>query len=189
MKNISHLKIVTIRNQNWWVNSEPSGLYTKMLKQMLNQLFIMLEYHSKVHVIRIDLRLKTFTPKNEIITKFNRLLFTWLKKKYAFKRIGFCWTREQEKAKQQHYHYVLILNGQLIKFPEKVINKAGEIWDEIGGSHHKPENCYYNIHRGGHEALQSAIYRISYFAKGRGKGYRPPQTKDYSTSRINPKIV
>jgi hypothetical protein len=29
-----------------------------------------------------------------------------------------------------------------------------------------------------------AIYRISYLAKVRGKGYRDPQAKDYGTSRL-----
>ena len=32
-----------------------------------------------------------------------------------------------------------------------------------------------------------AIYRISYLAKTRGKGYRDPQAKDYETSRLKPK--
>jgi hypothetical protein len=31
---------------------------------------------------------------------------------------------------------------------------------------------------------QEAIYRISYLAKVRGKGYRDPQAKDYGTSRL-----
>jgi hypothetical protein len=39
------------------------------------------------------------------------------------------------------------------------------------------------------QALQAAIYRISYLAKPRGKGYRPPQTKDYGCSRMKAKLV
>ncbi len=187
MNYISHSKNITINGQNWWVNSEPSGLYIKMLKQMLNQLFIMLEYHSKVHVIRIDFRLKKFTPNNKIVTKFNRYLSTWLRNQYGFKRVGYCWVREQEKSESQHYHYVLMLDGHLIQFPHKVTNKAGEIWDEMGGSHYKVKNCYYNVLRGNYESIQDVIYRISYLAKGRGKGKRPPQTKDYSTSRVKKK--
>jgi len=34
-----------------------------------------------------------------------------------------------------------------------------------------------------------AIYRISYLAKTRGKGYRDPQAKDYETSIENSSMV
>ena len=34
------------------------------------------------------------------------------------------------------------------------------------------------------ESLLAAIWRVSYLAKVRGKGYKPPQTKNYGTSRI-----
>jgi len=53
---------------------------------------------------------------------------------------------------------------------------------------HSPLDVFFDIEgypigEGGLEYL----WRISYFAKGRGKGYKPPQTKNYGTSRIKPK--
>ena len=183
MRHISHTKTVTINNQTWWVNSRSSGLYSDMLQKMLNQLFVMLEYHSKVHVIRFDLHQPTYTETNNRITQFNRRLFKWIKSNYEVKRIGYIWVREQETSKQQHYHYALILNGHKVNYPQKIIQRVGEIWERMSGTDYTPKNCFYNIGQD-EDTLQDAVYRISYLPKARGKGYRPDQTKDYSTSRL-----
>ncbi|WP_232784864.1 YagK/YfjJ domain-containing protein [Psychromonas sp. MB-3u-54] len=170
--------------QTWWVNARKSGVYSSMLKKMIGQLEAMMSYHSKVHAIRFDLKQSVYTEKNTQITTFNRRLFKWLKRHYKLKRIGFIWCREQETAKHQHYHYVLIIDGHKVEKASFVLNKVKQIWQEISGSYWIPKNCYYNLKRNEHAEIQSAVFRISYLAKARGKGYRPPQTKDYGTSRI-----
>jgi len=43
---------------------------------------------------------------------------------------------------------------------------------------------YYNINEDDNETRLKAIYRLSYLAKVRGKGYRDSQAKDYQTSRL-----
>ena len=57
-----------------------------------------------------------------------------------------------------------------------------EIWSQLEGSSNHWAG-YHNINRGDMEAIQNAIYHISYLAKTRGKGYRPTQTKDYGWAR------
>ena len=50
---------------------------------------------------------------------------------------------------------------------------------------HMPSNPYYFIDQNNKQTeLQNAIFRLSYLAKTRGKGYRDSQAKDYGTSRL-----
>lgn len=184
MSYISHASAMTVNGNTWWVNARKSGLFTRMAKRMIGEVEAMLEHHNKIHIIRFDLRQPTYTPDNRHITDFNRRLHSRLKVKYQLTRIGFMWAREREKAKQQHYHYVLILDGNKVQHPHHIQKIAQTVWEHMDGSVGFCKNCYYNICRNDHQKLQAAILRISYLAKGRGKGYRPPQTKDYSTSRI-----
>ncbi len=179
-------KAITINGRTWLVNSKGSGLLSVAIKKMIGQVDTMLSHHSKVLAIRFDLHIHHQTEDNEIITVFNRRLHKWLKRKYNFKRIGFCWCREIETAKQQHYHYVLMVNGHMVRHPIEILLKIKEIWEQhLNHSlEYTPKNCYYNIYRNDFKSIQGAIYRISYLAKARGKDYKPPQTKNYGTSRI-----
>jgi hypothetical protein len=45
-------------------------------------------------------------------------------------------------------------------------------------------NPFYYINKNDNKTRLEAIYRISYIAKIRGKGYRDPQANDYGTSRL-----
>jgi urease gamma subunit len=180
-------KAVTINGQTWWVNSQGSGLIAHSIKAMINQVDTMLSHHSKIHIIRFDLRVYEYTENNAMITVFNRRLHKWLKRNYNLKRIGFIWCRELETAKQQHYHYALMIDGHKVNYPYDVTNKVKEIWQQLDGSEYFPDNCYYNIKRNDYESIQGAIWRLSYLAKVRGKGYKLDQTKNYAVSRIKPK--
>jgi hypothetical protein len=185
MAYITKDKAITVNGNTWWVNSHGSGLITHSIKAMINQVDAMLSHHSKIHIIRFDLRVYEYTENNGIMTAFNRRLHKWLKRKYDLKRIGFIWCRELETAKQQHYHYALIIDGHKIRHPLEILNKVKEIWEQhLNGSEYTPKNCYYNLERDNFHSIQKAIWRISYLAKARGKGYKPAQTKNYGTSRI-----
>jgi hypothetical protein len=130
--------------------------------------------------------MNSFTDTNRIISVFQRKLFKLIKSKYRIKDIGYCWVREMEKAKQQHYHYAIFLDGKQIRYPNKLLDLIQEKWMLAGGGHvHTPKNCFYMIHKDDFQVKQQLIYRISYQSKGRGKGYRGSQTKDYGMSRLN----
>lgn len=49
-----------------------------------------------------------------------------------------------------------------------------EAWEKPTGGYHVPI------------IKQEVIYRVSYLAKARGKGYRDKQAKDYQCSRMKP---
>jgi hypothetical protein len=187
MAYITKDKAITVNGQTWWVNSTGSGLITHVIKSMISQVDAILSHHSKIHIIRFDLRIYEYTENNGLITAFNRKLHKWLKRHYNLKRIGFVWCRELETAKQQHYHYALMIDGHKVRHPIEILNKVKMIWEQhLDGSEYTPKNCYYNLERNHYDSIQKAIWRISYLAKARGKGYKPAQTKKFGTSRIKP---
>jgi predicted nuclease of restriction endonuclease-like RecB superfamily len=65
---------------------------------MFGQVDPMLSHHSKMHIIRFDLRVYEYTENNGIITTFNRRLHKWLKRKYNLKHVGFILCRELKTA-------------------------------------------------------------------------------------------
>ena len=111
MSYIIHDEAIKVRGDTWWVNSAKSGLISHAVKSMIGQVDAMLSHHSKVHVIRFDLRMYEHADNNYIMTIFNRKLHKWLKRKYKLSRVGYIWCRELETAKQQHYHYALIIDS------------------------------------------------------------------------------
>lgn len=188
MSYIIHNEAIELNGNTWWVNSAKSGLFSHAIKSMIGQVDAMLSHHSKILVIRFDLRMYEYTDDNSIMTAFNRKLHKWLKRKYKLSRVGYIWCRELETAKQQHYHYALIIDGHKVCYPGEILLKVKEIWEQhLDGSEYTPKNCFYNIKRNDYVSIQNAIWRISYLAKARGKGYKPAQTKNYGTSRIKPK--
>lgn len=179
---------VEVNGHYWEVNGQYSGIYLEMARKMIAQVLAMLSYHSKVLLIRFDLHVYEYTDRNELITKFNRILFKWLKSHYGLKRIGFIWCREIETAKKQHYHYVLMVDGHKVRHPIEILLKVKDVWDNhIQGFEYTPQDCYYNIRRDCLDSIQEAVYRVSYLAKGRGKKKKLAQTKSYGTSRLKPK--
>jgi hypothetical protein len=182
MKHIIHSAFYWYDDKAWYINSKVSGIRTDILRAILKQLTIMLNHHRKVFVFRFDLHTPSYTETNEQITSFNRRLFPRIERHYKVNRISFLWVREQEKAKQQHYHYVLILNGSKVRSPYEIQDWIKEIWEFQDGT------CqwagFHNLNRNEEEDIQKASYHLSYLAKPRGKGYRPSQTKDFGSSRI-----
>ncbi|MFT6910275.1 MAG: hypothetical protein ACJAS1_007003, partial [Oleiphilaceae bacterium] len=130
---------------------------------------------------------KVYTKDNAIITAFRKRLNQRLKRYYGFKEIGSCWVREQERAKTQHYHFVLFLDGNLIRHSSKINEMVRAAWDDGTGTYTMPHipRPYHFVDS--EDTMQDAIYRVSYLAKPRGKGYRPPQTKDFQCSRMKAK--
>lgn len=182
----SFRKLIYFNENLWRINTAKSGIYIDMLKPMLQQLFTMLEHHNKLLVVRFDYHQDHKSKSSKEVSDSLNKLIKRLKRKYKFSRVGYVWVREQEKKKHQHYHLVLILDGNKIQHSFEVLKIAEQIWQdqEMGNTFSIPLNPYYHFTRGDMKMLRQVIWRISYLAKGRGKGYRSPQAKDYSTSRI-----
>jgi len=166
------------------VNSgEGKGIIKEILEKLIEQLQISYEIHRRLHVLRFDLRQENYSDDNKTISRFFNLMNQWLRRNYQMKEIGYGWVREQSRAKSQHYHCVYYLDGDKIRYPNKLIKKIKEAW--IHGHMPVVENPYYNINQSNYSTqMQNAIKRISYMAKSKTKGYRKPQTKDYNVSRL-----
>lgn len=179
MKHIIYNNHYWLNDRAWHINTTKSGIRTDILRVLLLRFNDALEQHSKVFVFRFDLHLPKHTPTNTVISPFLRQVGRRAKRKYG-NSFRYVWAREQEKSKQQHYHFTLFMDGNKIKSPHYLQGWIEDAWAQTDGNCHW--SGYHRILRGDETALQEAAYHISYLAKPRGKGYRPPQTKDYGSS-------
>lgn len=184
MSHIITTPLIEYAGQQWQIDTRKSGVYSNIIHATLGQLFAMLSHHNKVLVFRFDLHCPEHTSTNKNITDFVRRLSRQVMRRYGLTRLGYCWVREQEKAKQQHYHFALMLDGNKIQKPSLIWEMAKKHWGFMGGADWLPKDAYYRLTCKSYTETQEAIMRLSYLAKGRGKGCRPAQTKSYGTSRI-----
>jgi hypothetical protein len=164
--------------------SDKYGVYKEIIIGFVSQLDIALSIHKRLLVHRIDLHTTYYTPNNKIISRFMNRIKQWLKRNYGLDNIGYIWVREKERAKHQHYHLALLLNGDKIRHPKRLNETLKEKWLPYG---HIPviKSPYYFIDKHNHKEMRGkVIYRVSYLAKVRGKGYRDGQANDYQTSRL-----
>ena len=176
--------IFTHNGKDYRVNSAKSGLYVEMLIRMIEQFELASQKWNRIFVLRFDLHSHYYSGDNKRITAFRKRLFQRLKRKYGFNNIGFCWVREIERSKAQHYHWVLFLDGDLIRHSSRINQMIKDAWEDETGAYHVPTISRPFYFGKPEEIVEDVIYRISYLAKARGKGYRDEQAKDYQTSRM-----
>lgn len=174
----------------WYeINAAKSGIYAEIMTTLIQQLNAALSIHGKVLVYRFDLHLNQYTHDNTPMTAFRKRLIQKLQREYDLTEIGYVWAREVEKAKYQHYHWVIYLDGQKVQHPAKLKTIIKTLWESPGLPYggHVPvvQNPFYFVDN--EPTKHEAIQRISYLAKTRGKGYRSAQAKDYGSSRLKTK--
>ena len=178
-------------------SNEKLGVFPVIVEKSVEQLDICLAKFGRVLVVRFDLSLDEYSGDNHTISVFlNRLkekLFK-LKKYRRIKDIGHEWVREQEEAKQQHYHVALFLDGNKIQHPSALLQLIKAKWYKHGRlwipkkKHVDDDGCFYFIDqkkKDFKEQRGKVIYRLSYLGKTRGKGYKDVQAKNYSVSRLS----
>ncbi len=178
-------------------SNEKLGVFPVIVEKSVEQLDICLAKFGRVLVVRFDLSLDEYSGDNHTISVFlNRLkekLFK-LKKYRRIKDIGHEWVREQEEAKQQHYHVALFLDGNKIQHPSALLQLIKARWYKHGRlwipkkKHVDDDGCFYFIDKKKKDFTEQrgkVIYRLSYLSKTRGKGYKDIQAKNYSVSRLS----
>jgi len=187
-KTAHYSEFIVIDGEKLFINSrKKQGVYLEILEGIVRQLDIALSIHKRLLVCRFDFHLNHHAKNNKIISNFINRTKQWLNRSYGIDNIGYVWVREHEQSKQLHYHLAIFLDGDKIRYPAKLLIKLKEMWKPHG---HMPtiENPYYFIDKHNQVKVRGeAIYRISYLAKIRAKGYRDPQVKDYQTSRLKPR--
>lgn len=163
------------------------GVYLPIVHKAIAQLDICIERWGRVFTLRFDLHQKVKGDDSYMLTKFRKNLSERIQRKYGISEIGYQWVREQEIAKQQHYHFALFMDGDKIRHPSALNKIITQTWERLneGNFVFFPRNCFLMVSN--EQTKARAVYRVSYFAKVRGKGYRPNQCKDYSTSRLKSK--
>lgn len=164
------------------INSAKSGCYTLILQRLIEQIGAMRTIYGRVFFVRLDLHHASPEPTSERISMFIKSARSFTLRRYQTPHMGFLWVREQENAKSQHYHMVLMLDGDKLRHPARLLDELGEIWGRLGGTTSIPKNPFIFIDTP--ELVADAIYRGSYLAKARGKGYRPDGVRDFGCSRI-----
>lgn len=101
-------------------------------KDIMDSIFTVLreffERRSKLIAIRIELHLKQWTENNSCVREFFAKLRRQLLKQYGNIYYRYIWVREQDQAKAQHYHAVLLVDGQFVKHPSIIEKIARSIW-------------------------------------------------------------
>lgn len=181
-KYVSYKSIFLHKGELFKINAKKSGVYTSLLHKIIEQLDCGLDIYKRVLLVRFDLHQSEYTENNKRMTQFKKRLFKRLESRYETKAIGYVWVREHEKAKSQHYHWAIWIDGDKVRHSKKLLELIKSIWADMSGYVPTIANPYYFIDSS--EQRLEAIYRLSYLAKARGKVNRPNQTKDYSTSRV-----
>ena len=186
MKQVIYEKTITINNQVLAINAnEKNGCFVEILLALYRELMAMLAHHHKILFLRVDIRIFDYTPNNKIISDYLRKVKRWLSIHYDIKRVGHLWVREIEKAKNQHYHLILLLDGSKIQHPKKLIDYLEHLaYYRDMAKPFTPQQCYLMIFRKDFKNFDRAFYRGSYLAKERGKGYKDKTANDFSASRI-----
>ena len=137
-KRVTHDEHFNFKGTHYKINSSKSGVYVETMSAMLNQFEICLEKWSRVFVYRFDLHTSISSSDNRIISIFIKNLVARIKWNYQVDEVGYCWVREQERAKSQHYHCVIFLDGDRIRHPSKLIQMIKQLWETAGGYNHVP---------------------------------------------------
>ena len=125
---------------------------------------------SRFLAIRYDFHLPQYTADNRVITRFHQLLIPALRKEYPKSFARVFWVREQNRAPAQHYHYLLMVDGNCVRHPLKINKLVESCWKiATGGTVWFPKHGYYLIRKNDTEAMAALLLRVSYFAKRHSK--------------------
>ncbi|HMT93462.1 inovirus-type Gp2 protein [uncultured Thiothrix sp.] len=188
-KTITYSKFVQFEGKHYSILQGKQGVFSKIMHRLTEELSTCLDLWGRVFALRFDLHHKDiYRENNRWVSQFFKNLKRRLEREYSMATIGYLWVREQEKAKAQHYHVVLFLDGNKIRHSSKINLMLSDTWKAVNPSNHVaiPEKPFYFIDD--EATLTHAIERISYLAKVRGKGYRGKQVKDFYGSSLYKKI-
>lgn len=183
------------------VQTERGPLVVQYLDRLLNVQGRSLHQYGRVFAFRVDLRFPAgyifpFIDNNEVIDRF----FASFKAKIRHNRDGalaqnpyahdtivrYVWCREFGRLGIPHYHAAILLNydafctlGSYELGRDNLFNKTNSAWSSslgpdvtnTAGLVEFPENPFYILHRGDHQAIGEFFYRASYLCKADTKHY------------------
>ncbi|MDD2389219.1 MAG: inovirus-type Gp2 protein [Desulfobacterales bacterium] len=172
-------------------NKNEQGSYKEILEPIDNLLKTMINKHNKVLFIRFDLtypQYGNFSNNNELLSRFIETLTVYWKRKKIDPL--YLWVREQATSDNHHYHFMLLLNGNLIQNPFRVFEKAEELWGRclgvVGkGLVHKGIDLMIRRNTPEFEQQRQDCFKhASYLAKVYSKGSAPPGVRGMGMSNL-----
>lgn len=146
----------------------------------------MLSHHCKIFVVQFNFNPDAVMPTNAPISKLLAVIKKRLRRKYRLLRMAAGWVRETGKSGIQHYHFVLMLDGNKVNRQGAVTALVKEILEARG----YPAPHFTSPHkvvRNDPATFAKAFHHLSYLAKSNTKGTKPKATNEYSFSRLEPK--
>lgn len=157
----------------------------KIMRRILDTVTEIFSQSTKVLVVRFDLHVREHSETNLIMSQFSQELTKTLQYHYADIWFHLIWVREHGRSPCQHYHCVLMANGQKINHPGKLNKLMPLCWQKVsGGTFSLPANCYYLWQIGNNKLFGKIIYRLSYLAKNITKKRFNSNTKRHGNRRI-----
>jgi hypothetical protein len=181
-KHISRRDFVLHRGKPVPVNAQGSGVYTATVKKSFEQFDRGLDRWGRQLVIFCQLGLGYSRPTNDVMTRLLKRLRHHFDCALGIGEFGYHWCRELERGKGAHYHLALWLDGDKYRTSHSISPIVQEAWEALGGFFYSVRTPYHYVDD--EQSRLDTLYRLSYLSKSRGKGNRPPQTKDHGMSRL-----
>lgn len=154
----------------WPVMPEESQQDVKIMNSLFKAVDRTYASCSRFLAIHYDFHLPQYTADNRVITRFHQLMIPAFRKLYSKSFARVFWVREQNKAPAQHYHYLLMVDGNCVRHPLKINKLVESCWNiATGGTVWFPKHGYYLIRKNDTEAMTALLLRVSYFAKQHSK--------------------
>ena len=162
------------------------GCIEEILEDIYNCFEVMLKKHSKVFVLRFDIRFPKdtiFYDKNKIYDfNYNLKRILNREKIQGGHRVDplLISVAEKHNEDHNHYHYLLLVNGNAHHNSINILEKINRLWSRMIGSNQKGlvDFCYKHGRNGimldknsydFEKQYNEAFYQASYLAKIRGK--------------------
>ncbi len=176
-------------------NAEKSqGCDTDILDRHIERTESMTDQHNKVLGFRIDLDYRahpTSSKNNQDISK----TIAATKRYFDRKKINtsFSWRQEKYEGCLPHGHLAVMVDGNKIMAPGKIIDKLKQNWNrQAGEDNARVYICErtYRMKRNApdfEKVVDDWIYRTSYIAKDRDRGNSPNNQHEHGGTRVKKK--
>ena len=176
------------------------SVYESALTRIDDKLNSMLHKHSKIMIIRFDIRYpndRSIPYSKEHIYNFTYNLKRSLNRENHpsghFVDAQLIYVEEQDSSEYPHYHFAVIVNANAKKSPYSIHMKADKLWKIALNTSKDGLVHFCNDHPNGliiernspyfHEQFSNVFYQLSYLAKTRSKENRPKGSWLIKTSR------
>ncbi len=171
--------------------SQDQGCDTAILDRHIERTKDMTDRHNKVLGFRIDLDYRSKVSSKQSIKNISN---TVARTKKYFDRKGidtsFTWRQEESDHSLPHGHVAVMVDGNKLMAPGKVVDKLKENWKRQAGE----DNSRIHICEGTYRMKRNKpdfeqvkddwIYRTSYMAKDRDRGNTPDRQHEHGGTRV-----